>query len=96
MLCGILSALTALPCSLPFLPFAGRKTSGSMDMTLSALLGAATMNNTFCLAIFLALVYGRGLVWAFSAEVSAQLYIAKFQLRLRYITILQVLYNIVL
>lgn len=42
-----------------------------MDMTLSALLGAATMNNTFCLAIFLGLVYIRDLSWAFSAEVRA-------------------------
>jgi len=30
------------------LMFASRKTQASMDMTLSALLGAATMNNTFC------------------------------------------------
>jgi len=29
------------------------------------------MNNTFCLAIFLALVYFRQLEWKFSAEVTA-------------------------
>jgi hypothetical protein len=29
------------------------------------------MNNTFCLAIFLALVYFRGLDWNFGAEVTA-------------------------
>ncbi|RWW60280.1 hypothetical protein BHE74_00032738 [Ensete ventricosum] len=31
--------------------------------------GAATMNNTLCLAVFLALVYVRELAWDFSAEV---------------------------
>jgi len=38
-------------------------------MTYSQLLGAATMNNTFCLAIFLILVYVQDLAWEFSAEV---------------------------
>jgi hypothetical protein len=36
--------------------------------SLSTLEGAAIMNNTFCLGIFLALVYFRGLRWSFSAE----------------------------
>ncbi len=40
-------------------------------MTYSQLLGAATMNNTFCLSIFLILVYVKGLAWQFSAEVMA-------------------------
>lgn len=31
--------------------------------------GAVTMNNTLCLAVFLSLVYVRGLAWDFSAEV---------------------------
>jgi hypothetical protein len=31
------------------------------------------MNNTFCLSIFLALVYFRQLEWRFSAEVTAML-----------------------
>jgi hypothetical protein len=51
--------------------FAGKKTNRSMSLTLSSLYGAATMNNTFCLAIFLALVYFRSLSWDFSAEVMA-------------------------
>jgi hypothetical protein len=38
-------------------------------MTYSQLLGAATMNNTFCLSIFLIIVYVKGLAWQFSAEV---------------------------
>jgi hypothetical protein len=33
--------------------------------------GAACMNNTFCLAIFMALIYFQGLVWKFSAETCA-------------------------
>ena len=39
----------------------------------SQLLGAATMNNTLCTAIFLALVYFRGLTWSFGAEVTTLL-----------------------
>uniref|UniRef100_A0A453R5D9 Sodium/calcium exchanger membrane region domain-containing protein n=1 Tax=Aegilops tauschii subsp. strangulata TaxID=200361 RepID=A0A453R5D9_AEGTS len=31
--------------------------------------GGVTMNNTLCLAVFLALVYIRGLTWDFSSEV---------------------------
>ena len=42
-----------------------------MDMTVTSLLGAATMNNTFCLSVFLGLVWGRGLKWTFSAETTA-------------------------
>lgn len=33
----------------------------------SQLYGAATMNNTLCLAVFMALVYVRGLEWVYSA-----------------------------
>ena len=29
------------------------------------------MNNTFCLGIFMALIYSRGLVWEFTAETLA-------------------------
>lgn len=36
--------------------------------------GAVTMNNTMCLGIFLAIVYFRGLIWDFSAEVSVILF----------------------
>jgi Ca2+/Na+ antiporter len=51
--------------------FANKKTSSSITLTFSQLLGAATMNNTFCLGIFLALVYFQELSWTFSAEVMA-------------------------
>ena len=42
-----------------------------MDMTISSLIGAATMNNTFCLTVFLVIIYVRDLKWAFSAEVTS-------------------------
>eukprot|EP00808_Paulinella_micropora_P001721 g45891.t1 len=51
------------------LMIAAKKTNASMAVTASVLYGAATMNNTFCLAIFLGLVYFQGLSWNFSAEV---------------------------
>ncbi len=35
----------------------------------SSLLGGASMNATMCLAVFMALIYFRGLTWSFSAEV---------------------------
>lgn len=55
--------------------FASRRTKKSMTLTFSALLGAATMNNSFCLSIFLALVYFNSLAWTFSAETTAILVI---------------------
>ena len=50
--------------------FAGKKTQASAELTFSSLLGAVTMNNTFCGAIFLGLVAAQGLQWSFSAEVT--------------------------
>lgn len=49
--------------------FASRKKKRTASLTFSELYGAATMNNVLCLAVFLALVYVRGLTWDFSAEV---------------------------
>jgi len=51
--------------------YAKKKTSKTISVSLSALEGAAAMNNTFCLAIFMALVYVRGLAWQFTAETIA-------------------------
>jgi len=48
--------------------YAKKKTSKSITTSFSTLEGAAIMNNTFCLAIFLALVYFKNLAWEFSAE----------------------------
>ncbi|XP_074583910.1 sodium/calcium exchanger NCL1-like [Curcuma longa] len=49
--------------------FASRKKQRTSSLTFSEIYGAVTMNNTLCLAVFLALVYLRHLTWDFSAEV---------------------------
>eukprot|EP00455_Lapot_gusevi_P045713 TRINITY_DN588_c0_g2_i1.p1 TRINITY_DN588_c0_g2~~TRINITY_DN588_c0_g2_i1.p1 ORF type:complete len:472 (+),score=186.00 TRINITY_DN588_c0_g2_i1:277-1692(+) len=49
--------------------FARKKTNESISLCLASLYGAATMNNTLALCIFMALVYFRHLSWSFSAEV---------------------------
>jgi len=47
---------------------ASKRTMKSMVNSLSTLEGAAIMNNTFCLGIFLLLIVWKGLLWQFSAE----------------------------
>ncbi|KAI6690344.1 hypothetical protein NL676_027172 [Syzygium grande] len=49
--------------------FASRKRKTTSSLTFSELYGAVTMNNLLCLAVFLALVYIRGLTWDFTSEV---------------------------
>ena len=51
--------------------YASKKTRKTMTVALTALEGAASMNNTFCLSIFMGLIYFRGLAWQFSAETIA-------------------------
>lgn len=53
--------------------FASRKTKTSISLTLATLHGAAIMNNTLALSIFMGLVYFRKLSWQFGAEVIALL-----------------------
>lgn len=48
--------------------YAAKKTRKTITVSLTALEGAASMNNTFCLSIFMALIYFRGLAWQYSAE----------------------------
>eukprot|EP00742_Colponemidia_sp_Colp-10_P022627 GILJ01026779.1.p1 GENE.GILJ01026779.1~~GILJ01026779.1.p1 ORF type:complete len:428 (-),score=100.53 GILJ01026779.1:101-1384(-) len=48
--------------------YALRKTEKTITISFSSLIGAACMNNTFCLALFLFLIYIRQLQWTFSAE----------------------------
>ncbi len=48
--------------------YAAKKTRKTITVALTALEGAASMNNTFCLSIFMALIYFRGLAWQYSAE----------------------------
>jgi len=51
--------------------YARKKTRKTMTVSLSALEGAACMNNTFCLSIFMGLIYFRGLAWQYTAETAA-------------------------
>lgn len=48
--------------------FASRKKQRTASLTFSEVYGGVTMNNTLCLAVFLAIVYMRGLSWDFSSE----------------------------
>eukprot|EP00904_Undaria_pinnatifida_P012665 jgi/Undpi1/8529/HiC_scaffold_25.g10996.m1 len=45
-----------------------KKTSRTIVISFAALQGAACMNNTFCLGVFMFLIYFRHLAWEFSAE----------------------------
>ncbi|GBG28916.1 Sodium/calcium exchanger NCL1 [Hondaea fermentalgiana] len=55
--------------------YALKKTSKTVTISLTSLTGAAIMNNTLCLGVFLALVYFRGLAWEFSAETISILFV---------------------
>lgn len=48
--------------------YGAKKTKQGISVALSTLVGAACMNNTFCLGIFMAIVYFQGLAWTFTAE----------------------------
>ena len=48
--------------------YAQKKTRNSITISFAALEGAACMNNTFCLSIFMGLVAFRGIAWQYSAE----------------------------
>ena len=48
--------------------YASKKTRKSMSVSLTALQGAASMNNTLCLSIFMGLIFFRGLAWKYTAE----------------------------
>jgi len=48
--------------------YAAKKTRKSITVSFAALQGAASMNNTFCLSIFMGLIFFRGLAWQYSAE----------------------------
>jgi len=48
--------------------YALKRTKKDITVSFASLLGAANMNNTFCLGIFLALVFCKSLSWQFAAE----------------------------
>merc|ERR1711967_22574 len=51
--------------------YAKKKSPKAMTTSLSTLIGAACMNNTFCLGIFFALIYAKNLAWQFTAETAS-------------------------
>jgi Ca2+/Na+ antiporter len=57
------------------LGYARAKTAKKITMSFESLVGAACMNNTFCLAVFFALVYFENLAWVFKAETAGILII---------------------
>merc|ERR1719399_172258 len=52
-----------------------KKTQAMMSISLSTLLGAGCMNNTFCLAIFFMLIWKQRLTWNYTAEVTSIIFI---------------------
>lgn len=51
--------------------YAKKRTTKSITTSLSTLIGAGIMNNTFCLGIFFALIFFKKLAWVFTAETTA-------------------------
>lgn len=51
--------------------YSAKKTSKSTTVALSSLTGAAAMNNTLCLSLFMGLIVFRGIAWEFTAETIA-------------------------
>lgn len=51
--------------------YSSKKTSKSMTVALSSLAGAAAMNNTVCLSLFMGLIVFRGIAWEYTAETAA-------------------------
>lgn len=73
-------SVCSTPC-LPVGPYKKKQKVGIVSLSVFTCLpvavqiyGAVTMNNTMCLGIFLVIVYFRGLMWDFSAEVSVILF----------------------
>lgn len=48
--------------------FGKKKTVPGISNAMAALIGAANMNNTMTLGVFLMLIYAKDLLWKFSAE----------------------------
>merc|ERR1712137_687175 len=57
---------------------ASKKTKASIVGALSSLEGAAIMNNTFCLGIFMLLIVWKRLMWKFAAETISILFVEVF------------------
>jgi len=60
--------------------FALKKTSPSIVCSFQQLLGAAVMNNTYCVGIFMGLIYFQRLYWTFTSETIAILFVESVML----------------
>ena len=58
--------------------YASKITRKTITVSLTALEGAACMNNTFCLSIFMALIFFRGIAWQYTAETIAIIVVELF------------------
>jgi Ca2+/Na+ antiporter len=79
--------------------YAAKKTRKTITVSLSTLEGAASMNNTFCLSIFMGLIYFRGLAWQYTAETIAIVVVEFFMawiVQREYLTALQGIYVLML
>lgn len=55
--------------------FAAKKTSETISVSLSTLIGAAAMNNTFCLGILLVCIAAKNLPWDYLAQIVGILFV---------------------
>lgn len=55
--------------------FAAKKTSETISVSFSTLIGAASMNNTFCLGILLICIAAKRLAWSYLAQVVGTLFV---------------------
>jgi len=55
--------------------YSKKKTIRTATIGCESLVGAACMNNTFCLSIFLLLIFARKLAWRYSAETLSILFV---------------------
>ena len=55
--------------------FAAKKTSEAISVSLSTLIGAAAMNNTFCLGILLVCIAAKNLPWDYLAQVCGIIFV---------------------
>lgn len=55
--------------------YATKRTQGAITTSLSTLVGAAIMNNTYCLGVFYVVIFVKDLAWEFTAETISIIFI---------------------
>jgi len=74
--------------------YSRKKTIRTATIGCESLIGAACMNNTFCLAIFFLIIYLKNLVWRFSAETMAIIFVEVAMLFFAYHRVQRLVYGI--